>query len=254
MRTQAIDSTTIEYPDEIAFCFNPVVINVLGKAWAFVAMVVTDTVTNESHTEKRAMFGTACFFDVSSYMQAAFDAVEFSKVDYTVTGAQDSKIGRLFSVEINLYNSDGSVGNSFQFNTFVIWGAMKVGERYNGDRVLTWFKNFPFSVGMYSAAAGNVTVTADGTALDAIALPGRKVHNLMMNGINANAQLVFELPGSSSVASVFDNTFDFTFQGLLNAASKVTLLVDDCTDGVYLRWINRHGRTSSSRGQCDKVG
>lgn len=241
MRTQVIKSTTIEYPDEIAFCFNPVVINVFGYAWASVAMVVTDVITSESHTEKRAMFGASCFFDVSSYMQAIFDTVEFSKVNYAVTGAQDSKLGRLFSVEINLYNADGGVGNSFQFNTFVIWGAMKVGERYNGDRVLTWFKNYPFSVGIYSASEGSVNVMADRVALDAIALSGRKVHNLMMKGVAAESEVVFELPGSSTVASVFDNTFDFTFQGLLNIASKVTLLVDDCTDGVYLRWINRHG-------------
>ena len=49
MRTQAIDSTTIEYPDEIAFCFNPVVINVLGKAWAFVAMKLRWVISQVKH-------------------------------------------------------------------------------------------------------------------------------------------------------------------------------------------------------------
>jgi hypothetical protein len=241
MRTHSIDDTTIEYPDEIAFCFNPVVINILGHAWASVAMIVTDTVTNDSHTEKRTMFDTSCFFDMSFYTQAAFDSIDFNKVDYTASGAQDSKLGRLFSVELDLYNDDGTLGNSFQFNTFVIWGAMKIGERYNGDRVLTWFKNYPFTVGMYTAAAGSVNVTADGVALDAIALPDRKVYNLMLNGIDAKDEVRFELPGSEGVASVFDNTFDFTFQALTNVAATVRLLVDSCTDGVYLRWINRHG-------------
>ena len=30
MRTHTIDNTTIEYPDQIGFCFNPVIINILG--------------------------------------------------------------------------------------------------------------------------------------------------------------------------------------------------------------------------------
>ena len=33
----------------------------------------------------------------------------------------------------------------------------------------------------------------------------------------------------------------FTFQAMMNMAANVKLLVDDCTDGIYLRWVNRHG-------------
>lgn len=241
MRTHNIGDTTIEYPDEIGFCFNPVVMNVYGHAWAFVEVTVTDTVSNVAHKEKRAMFGSACFFDVSFYMQSAFDTTEFGKIDYTKTGAQDSQLGRLFSVEIDLYSDGSTMGDSFQFNTFIIWGAMKVGERYNGDRTLTWFKNFPFTVGMYSAGQASVSVTADGSPLTPVALSERKVYNLMMKGIDADKELVFNLPGSATGASVFDNTFDFTFQGLMNTAANVRLLVDDCTEGIYLRWVNRHG-------------
>lgn len=241
MRTHKVDNTTIEYPDEISFCFNPVVMNVFGHPWEWVSVTVTDTVTDEEHVEKRQMFGNACFFDVSFYMQAAFDTMNFNKIDYSSTGTQDSEMGRLFSIEVDLLSIDGVLGNSLQFNTFVVWGAMKVGERYNGDRTLTWFKNFPFSVGMYVAGEGSINVFADGSSLPPIVVSERKAYNLMLKGLNANNELIFNLPGSDYSASVFDNTFDFTFHGLLNTSSTVKLLIDDCEDGVYLRWINRHG-------------
>lgn len=241
MRTHNIDDTTIEYPDEIGFCFNPVVMNIYGHAWAWVEVTVTDVLTGTAHKEKRAMFKTACFFDVSFYMQSAFDATEFGRIDYSQTGAQDSQLGRLFSVEVDMYTSDSEIGQSFQFDTFIIWGAMKVGERYNGNRALTWFKNFPFTVGMYTAGSGEVSVTADGQIMPSIVLSQRRVYNLMLKGIDAQNEVVFNLPGTSTGASVFDNTFDFTFQAMMNMAANVKLLVDDCTDGIYLRWVNRHG-------------
>lgn len=240
MRKTKIDTTTIEYPDEIGFCFNPVVINVYGYAWGCIEVTITDTVSGKTHKEKRAMFGSTCFFDVAPYAQDAFNLLNFTKVDYTA-GVADSRVGHLFSVEVNMYADVDKLGNSFSFDAFIIWGAMKVGERYNGNRTLTWFKNFPFTVGMYSAAAGVVNVSADGVALPTVNLTGRKVWNIVPGEISAQDSVVFELPGSALSASVFDNTFDFTFRGLLNLATKVVCKVDDSSCGIYLRWINRHG-------------
>ena len=54
MRTHKIGETTIEYPDEISFCFNPVVINIYGHAWDYVEVTVTDIVSEISYKEKRA--------------------------------------------------------------------------------------------------------------------------------------------------------------------------------------------------------
>lgn len=241
MRTHKIGATTIEYPDEISFCFNPVVINVFGQIWAWVEVTVTDTLSRIVRSEKRALFESACFFDISFYMQSSFDLLDFNKVDYSVEGACDSKLGRLFSVEIDFYNPDGSMGNTFQFNTFVMWGAMKVGERYNGDRTLTWFKNYPFSVGLYSSVKSILLVKVDGVSQTNIQLSGQKVWNISLKDIDAKDHVLLTLPGSDTGASVFDNTFDFTFKALTNLASTIKIIVDNSKYGIYLRWINRHG-------------
>lgn len=240
MRTSNIGSTTIEYPDEISFCFNPVVINIFGQNWDRVSVTVTDVVSDVAYKESRALFNKSCFFDVSFYMQSAFDDVEFGKIDYSSTTPSDSGLGRLFSLEIDFY-SGNVLSESFQFSTFTIWGAMKVGERYNGSRTFTWFKNLPFTIGMYTAGKGTVSVTTDGIPASPIVLSERKVYNITLNGINAYNEVVLNLPGTSVGANVFDNTFDFTFHALTNVASNVRLIVDECTDGVYLRWVNRHG-------------
>lgn len=240
MRTKTIDDTTIEYPDEICFCFNPVVINIRGHAWARVQVMVIDEDTSTLHQEIRNTFGGTCFFDISFYMQGAFDTGLPGEIDYSTAVAEDSRLGRKFTVQLVMYESDDDF-ESFAFDTFAIWGAMQVGERYNGDRTLTWFKNLPFTVGMYTAGAASVSVTADSVSKPAIALSARKVYNIKMKGLDASRELVLTLPPGTAGSSVFDHTFDYTFQALSNTGSTVRLLVNNCTEGVYLRWVSRHG-------------
>ena len=100
MRTHTIDNTTIEYPDQIGFCFNPVIINILGGNYQSVTATVTDTTTATSDRENRATFGGSCFFDLSFYTQSYFD--EYREVDYKSIHAEDSKLGRLFSIELDM--------------------------------------------------------------------------------------------------------------------------------------------------------
>lgn len=240
MRTTTISGTTIEYPDVISFCFNPVVINVYGKAWAQIQVNIIDADTGTIHSEVRNTFGGVCFFDISFYMQGAFDTHLLGQIDYSTAGAEDSRMGRKFTVQLVLYASASNF-ESFAFDTFVIWGAMKIGERYNGSRTLTWFKNLPFTVGMYTAGQASVSVTADGVPKGSISLTAQKVYNIKMTGLDAGKELVLYLPPGTAGSSVFDHTFDFTFQALSNAGSTVHLLVNECTEGVYLRWVNRHG-------------
>ena len=141
MRTSSFDGATVEYPDLIAFAFNPIIINLYGKNYESVTVTIEDVQTGSTRQENREMFEKSVFFDISSYVQGFFDAGE-NDVDYSLSGATDSKLGRKFSVSIDVPD------NSFGFDMFVMWGAMRVGERYNGNRKLTWFKNFPFSVGL----------------------------------------------------------------------------------------------------------
>ena len=92
MRTHKIGETTIEYPDEISFCFNPVVINIYGHAWDYVEVTVTDIVSEISYKEKRALFNNACFFGCVVLHAVYFDTVEFGKIDYHRRFRNDSGV------------------------------------------------------------------------------------------------------------------------------------------------------------------
>nr|DAG34410.1 MAG TPA: hypothetical protein [Caudoviricetes sp.] len=235
MRKSEFSGATVEYPDMIAFAFNPIIINVYGKSFDWVKVIIEDVQSGVSHEESREMYGESVFFDISSYIQGFFDTVDSNKVDYSQKGASDSRLGRKLDISIDVPD------DSFGFSVFVMWGAMRVGERFNGSRKLTWFKNFPFSVGLYSGASGSVEVTVDGEPTDPIMLTGQGLWNLIPQDINAVSMLVFNLPGSDSFVSVFDHTFDLTFKGLTNIATRIECAIDNSDCGVYLRWVNRHG-------------
>ncbi len=230
----------VEYPDVIGFAFNPCVINVSGSVWDSVEVKVTCIRTGESHSENREMFGSACFFDLQHYIQGSFDSVEFSKCKY-IDAADDTKLGALFDVEVSFWK-DAAVVDSMSFQTFYVWGAMSVGERYNGDRVLTWFKHFPFTVGIYSGIGGTVRRFEDGVEAREVTIPSQGVWNVPVVGLDAVGELVLNLVGVEDIPSTFENTFDLTFRDIGNREGfEVRCKVDESDEGVYLRWINRHG-------------
>lgn len=238
MRTKVISGTTVEYPDLIGFAFLPCVVNIRGVAWSSVEAVVTCRRNGDSHSEEREMFGDACFFDLSHYIQGAFDDVEFGVLGYG--SVEDTKLGALFDVELIFYQGS-SVMDSMAFQTFFVWGAMQVGERYNGERNVTWFKNFPFTVGMYSGAEGSVKLYMDYSLVAERTLSTQGVWNVSLNGCTAKDSAIIVLNGADDVPATFDNTFDYTFKAIAGGDSKVVCKVDDSDRGVYLRWVNRHG-------------
>ena len=74
MRTHTIDNTTIEYPDQIGFCFNPVIINILGGNYQSVTATVTDTTTATSDRENRSdVRWFLASLILSFYTQSYFD-------------------------------------------------------------------------------------------------------------------------------------------------------------------------------------
>ena len=236
MRTYNLGDTGIQYPDIVSFCFNPTVINISSPSWKHIIMSIS--CGGSTITEKRETFNGNCFFDASFYMQTMFDKSDFS-VNYSSSGAKDSNMGKLFTISLEFVGDDNS--DYFEFTTFSIWGAMQIGERYNGDRELTWFKNFPFTVGLYTAAGATLSYQRNNGQVGSTVISGRGTWNVILPQGLSESDLTIVLPGNTSNPSVFDQTFDYTFQGLANTATNIKIKVDDSENGVYLRWVNRHG-------------
>lgn len=92
------------------------------------------------------------------------------------------------------------------FHTSAIWGNIAPGETFNGPRTLRWFDNWPQKVSVFT---------------------GGTIQDLTLD----NQQYM--------AVSPFDYTFDFTFRA--GAIGNITFIHDQSKDGIFLRWIDRHG-------------
>lgn len=96
--------------------------------------------------------------------------------------------------------------STFTFTTIAIWGNIAPGERFNGARTIRWFRNYPMKVTIFDGAAFNEIDPVTGTV---------------------------------ATLTPWDYTFDFTFHTA--SAQIVTCVEDLSSDGVFLRWVDRHG-------------
>lgn len=188
MRTVTNDLGDIAYPDEICFAFNPTYIKVTDCP-------ALSLVTTVSNGEKTFPIETMCFsrtaiINISRALQLMFDV-------YNIVEKRSMKV----SVDV----SDGT--HTFTFTSIAIWGNIAPGERFNGERVIRWFKNYPMKVSIFDGAS---------------------------------FQEIEPVTGTVATLTPWDYTFDYTFHPA--SAQIVTCIEDNATDGVFLRWIDRHGR------------
>ena len=242
--TLSIGSATAYAYDTIAFAFNPLIIKIESATSYMTAEVqVTDGVN--TYSEKRAIFADGtCWFDMRSYVQALFSD------DYSLLETQtQTQSSRGIDVTTTIILDDGVTPVSDTTNTFIVWGAMDYGEEYNGVRRIKWFSAFPFTFGVFGEASSNVALAylddaGSNINSDLLTIASDGVWQIKPTNIPSAAQLqVTQYGGNDLVRSTFDMTYDITFRYIVVNPQSVRIYVDidDCEDGIYLRWINRHG-------------
>lgn len=244
MRTTAKDGVTLIYPDEIGFAFNPCLLIASGERLA--KMAVTVSTENGSETVWLSAMGGKCYADMREYVQAFFDTLAFNEVDYE--DERQTGMGKRISYEvIATLVDDANTEVSFVFDTFYIWGALKIGgqEHYNAYRTVTWFRGYPFTVGVYAAGGGSIMFSRDGAPNRFVNLPEQGVWNIPLKDTDdAKRYYILSDCTGAFVEVQFDETFDMTFKysDVGESVEKVRInIVDGCDDGYYLRWVNRHG-------------
>lgn len=110
---------------------------------------------------------------------------------------------RALNAYIEVIKDEDSVHS---FNTAVIWGNIAPGETFNGSRKVRWFDNWPQKLSVFDGG---------------------------------NFQDLSVINDSYYLVNPWDYTFDFTFSPA--ATGTVTFVHDNRRDGVFLRWIDRHG-------------
>lgn len=235
MRTLSRGGVTLKYPDEIGFAFNPCLIVVTGSGVGSMELEMTGedgTVVND----QRDAFSGGCYAEVREYVQSFFNPDGYGVVSYQ--SRERAKTGQriLFRVIAG--------GETFDFSVFYVWGAMKPGgqEVYNGPKVLGAWVGYPFTVGVFVSGADTVNfVRTSGST--SVSISGIGVWNIPLEVVNVGDLYYVTSGGSGIRQATFDDTFDLTFRLAPwdNGNSLRVRVMEDVEDGMYLRWIDRHG-------------
>jgi hypothetical protein len=224
MRTTNINGIEISYPNEISFCFNPEIIRLSGSS--------NTTVVEVWYGDRVYSISIEPYNNIASLNISDITRLFFNSANL---------FGEATGKKIDIYlRQNGEV--LFSFSTFCMWGSISVGERFNGSRVVTWFRAFPFTVSFYTSAGGSIYKKEDDNGY---------------TGFNGNTpQIVYQIDPftlfnprkfgmilieGDEASGTFDDTFDYTFDGAAETEIEIKLIPDDCKDGIYLRWIDKHG-------------
>lgn len=221
MRTATFETTgSITYPEDVAFCFNPIDIAVQTTNSATVKVESGGT----SFTDTRLPLGGNVDIDISMYVRLMF------KVD-----GKSMVTSKVVSVTVNT-----SV-DTFSFTFTAIWGAINIGEVFNAARTVTWFKNYPFTFSLYIAQGARIRTRYDNNKYTVRTLSSGIQHINPLNYFNPSSFGVIRIDDVEESSSTFEYTFDNTFRPVGDGVIINRLVVDDSDCGIYLRWIDRHG-------------
>lgn len=244
MRTTTSSGVTLEYPDAQSMAFNPFLLKASGASVDRLNITLSDggspAITKSVTFDG---FGAAVYCDLQEWVQSYFNALSFA-VDYTqVTEKTTQGMTLSFSVSAE---AGGSVITTFSFTSFVVWGALAIGEHYNENREVTWFQGFPFSVGMYFATPMNVYLGVNGSPTIVSVINSQGIFNVIVDDAMGGTWLTLGELTNYVDNGTFDATFDLTFRGVsgdIVEKVKIKLVSPFYDEGYYLRWVDRHGFT-----------
>lgn len=232
MRTQSRGGITLRYPDALAYAFNRVILSCYGGTLAGIRV----TIGEELAVLNISAFNNACAVDIAKSVQAAFD------VDDLVLPNYKSNMAKAIDITVEALSSSGATLQTFNFNTFFLWGAQKIGgEPINCYPRVKWFANFPFTLPLYCTAGMSVLFGAGSL----VNIQDEGVYNFDPSFLPDEGDIiaVYNYKGNIELAT-FDNTFDLSFYMEEDAARELICIIDvnHCaTEGIYLRWVDRHG-------------
>lgn len=240
MRQKTINGISIRYADAVGFAFLPCIIIAEGSGVASIEATISRD--NKTYTYTLDAFGERCVMDYREYVQAMFDGLDFGKLDYTKE-TQQGQLAANVRVSVKIKNEAGNELASFNYFTCYVWGAVRAGEVWNGHKRLRWFTHFPFSFGLYSEAATKILVSYNAAPQRYIDIPNEGVTEFFATLLDPSADysIIYNYDGTIKQAT-FDNSFDLTFQDGDGKQSELLRIdFDDTEEGIYLRWIDRHG-------------
>ena len=232
MRTTTINGIKIDYPDEISFAFNRelIIINTTQKT------EITISANSKTFTDICLPIGNKIIKDISYYLRLLFTP----EINAGIAGLSNMMLNCTVAIKI-----ESTPTTNFTFTTRTVWGALGVGETFNPSRrEHTFFNAFPQMFSIYAEAGTVIWRSTDNSSFTNIGTVANTGINNYAILPTANNKVAYRFGGTGdTVINTFDFTFDNTFRlkpGIA-ADAEVIFNVNNCADGLFLRWIDRQG-------------
>lgn len=232
MATTTNNGITLRYPNDPCPVFNPCIFNLTGT------LARTRVFVNSGNKSYTAVYQTpnGGTLDLRQFMQVFFDGITLGDDLKQLGNVKRSELGKNVNVTLFALASDGATIAQFNVTVFCVWAGMAVGEDYerisdNETRELVWFRNFPLTVGLYSEAAKVLTYDS----YTATPQDGGLVRNLQLTSKGIfNINIDADGGSDKNYITITDYSSPYVDHYLIR-------IDREATEGVYLRWIDRHG-------------
>lgn len=240
MRNESFLSGDIWFPDRVVFVYNPNYIK-LTRITEFDNVSIKfinprlgkDIEINVALVNNSASVYISKFLQILLFDDRAFTlGAEIKAGDYSQT------------IEFLCVNGSLNIGERFgQIGSF----AYNADEKYFVRRV-RWFKNFPFEVSIFadnSSTELSYRYDVNGYTKAGNLREGFNDYDPKTAVGSATRFAVLKITpdgGTGTGLTTFDNSFDYTFNDLLESVSMIRLLVDNSTEGHYFRWVDPMGQ------------
>ena len=235
MRTEEKKGVTLKYPNKVGFAFNDCLLIVEGKDLEQIKVQIKRKESEVYNVDFMLdAFKDRCYIDIKDYIQSYFDSMTFKNVNYESVERSDMGIALQFIVgakvfvetEENLQPTNSFDIVEFQFDAFFVWGALNKakGEEFNTFRTLTYFKGYPFTIGIYAEREKFMSIDMGETA----------------RPINVSEQGMWNIPITEDMKAKSLYIVREHSQGAFTERLHIKV-ADDCYKGYYLRWVDRHG-------------
>lgn len=239
----------IRYPNALAYSGMPAIVNVHNIDSTYIGVGLTIQVGDSYYTEAREPYNGEVSFDISRYMQLAF--LDLAK-GYAF-GDDDSNVARIsqlspsISVVVQLTAEGGSVETAHTFRTRALIGYLGIGQRNGGASITRrWFKNYPQTFDFYGDSYTVVSIeTIDnpsGVVVECES-PSELCQQYADLSPFMEAYAVFPSirDNEKSVTLKISDSYYLNGDSLRQADTVYNLIIDRCTSGIYLRWLDHFG-------------
>lgn len=219
---QAIDNGIIlKYPDSPCPVFNPCIFTLTG------AMARTRVFISNGTQSYRAVYQTpgGGVLDLREFMQSFFADMDLSQEFANLTDIKVSELGKTVNLTLFALDTDGTTLAQFNVSVSCVWGALKPSEEYGGLRTIRWFTHFPLTLSIYAPQNGSIVYDTDPMSIPE---PTPTLVNVLIEN-------------DPSDGHGFDVDRTYQRQGHTVRVTEYTIIPDDHDEGIYLRWIDRHG-------------